>query len=217
MSLTAVNISQCYGQETILHEVSLGVTLGQSLAITGPSGSGKSTLLSILGLLLPPTSGEVLFDGTATSTLSDDERSRLRNRTFGFIFQHPQLLGALSVLDNVLVPARFARQSGLEDEAKRLLTELGLAHRLAHLPHQLSIGQKRRVALARALLLEPRVVFADEPTNDLDTKHAGDVGRMLFELPKRGAALVIVTHDSGLWQHADHRVQLADGKCCALP
>jgi putative ABC transport system ATP-binding protein len=163
----------------------------------------------LLGLLLEPTSGEIRFEGTNTKALSDEQRSRLRNRSFGFIFQNPQLIGSLSVLHNVLVPARLARKRGMEDEAIRLLTKLGLAHRLEHLPHQLSIGQKRRVAVARALLLQPAVVFADEPTNDLDAERAGELSELLLTLPKQGHALVLVTHDCALAGRADHSIELA--------
>ena len=212
MLLQAVNVSRSFGRDEILRDICLDLGPGESLAITGPSGSGKSTLLSLLGLLLEPTSGEVLFEGKTTRTLSDDQRSRLRNRSFGFIFQNPQLIGSLSVLHNVLVPARLARKRGLEDEARRLLTTLGLSHRLEHLPHQLSIGQKRRVAVARALLLEPVVVFADEPTNDLDAERAGQLGELLYQLPGQGRALVLVTHDRGLVGRADHTVDLSGAR-----
>ena len=209
MLLQAVNVSRSFGSEEILRDLSFDVPLGESLAITGPSGSGKSTLMSLLGLLLEPTSGEIRFEGTNTKALSDEQRSRLRNRSFGFIFQNPQLIGSLSVLHNVLVPARLARKRGMEDEAIRLLTKLGLAHRLEHLPHQLSIGQKRRVAVARALLLQPAVVFADEPTNDLDAERAGELSELLLTLPKQGHALVLVTHDCALAGRADHSIELA--------
>jgi putative ABC transport system ATP-binding protein len=209
MLLQAVNMSRSFGRDEILCDICLDLAPGESLAITGPSGSGKSTLLSLLGLLLEPTSGEVLFEGKATRTLSDDQRSRLRNRSFGFIFQNPQLIGSLSVLHNVLVPARLARKRGLEGEALRLLTTLGLSHRLEHLPHQLSIGQKRRVAVARALLLEPAVVFADEPTNDLDAERASQLGELLYQLPGQGRVLVLVTHDRSLVGRADHRLDLS--------
>jgi putative ABC transport system ATP-binding protein len=212
MVLQAVNVSRSFGREQILRNICLELAPGESLAITGPSGSGKSTLLSLLGLLLEPTCGEVLFEGKTTRALSDDQRSRLRNRSFGFIFQNPQLIGSLSVLHNVLVPARLARKRGLEDEARRLLTTLGLSHRLEHLPHQLSIGQKRRVAVARALLLEPVVVFADEPTNDLDAERAGQLGELLYQLPSQGRALVLVTHDRGLVGRADHTVDLSGAR-----
>ncbi|MGD0154114.1 MAG: ABC transporter ATP-binding protein [Thermacetogeniaceae bacterium] len=217
MLLEAVNISKKYDNEVVLKEVSLGIEQGSSLVITGPSGSGKSTLLSILGLLLQPTEGEVLYNGRKVSDLSDDERSRLRNRSFGFIFQSPQLIGSLSVLDNVLVPARLARKRSLEAKAETILKDLGLKNRLDYLPYQLSIGQKRRVAVARALLLDPIVIFADEPTNDLDPERAAWIGEFLFELPRKERALVLVTHDTRLASKADRAVQIIDNRVRDLP
>lgn len=212
MLLEARNILKRYGDDTILQEVSLGIAENQSLVITGPSGSGKSTILSILGLLLQPTAGEIFFEEKLASSLSDDERSRLRNRSFGFIFQNPQLIGSLSVLDNVLVPARLARKHSLEDKAAGILQDLGLENRLDYYPHQLSIGQKRRAAIARALLLDPAIVFADEPTNDLDPERAERIGDFLLNLPARGRALVMVTHDIRLAGRADRVVQIQDSR-----
>ena len=209
--LEAVRVSKKYGREAILDGVSFAVQEGESLAITGLSGSGKSTLLSILGSLLRPTVGEVVFQGQNLSSLSDNEKSRLRNDCFGFIFQHPQLIGSLSVLDNVLVPARLARKNNFEKRAKEVLHEMGLQDRLTYLPHQLSIGQKRRAAIARAILLDPPVVFADEPTNDLDPGLAGWVGDFLFGLPGKGKTLVIVTHDVNLAKKALKTARITDG------
>ncbi len=211
MVLEAFGIQKAFAGDAILKEVSFGIAAGHSLAITGPSGSGKSTLLSMLGLLLQPTAGEIRFKGRNVSDLTDDARSRLRNQSYGFIFQNPQLIGSLSVLDNVLVPARLARRSGCEPEARRALESLGLGHRLKHLPHQLSIGQKRRVAIARALLLKPEVVFADEPTNDLDPELAARLGDYLLGLTKQGSTLVLVTHDAAFATRADRCFQVADG------
>jgi putative ABC transport system ATP-binding protein len=212
MLIEAIGVTKRFENDTILDGVSLGIAAGESLAITGPSGSGKSTLMSMLGLLLRPTVGEVRFEGRRASGLSDDERSRLRNRSCGFVFQNPMLIGSLSVLDNVLVPARLARKPGLETAAEKTLESLGLKHRLRHLPHQLSIGQKRRVAIARALLLEPAVVFADEPTNDLDQELTARIGEYLLELPGKGCALVLVTHDAGLAGKAQRAVRIVEGQ-----
>jgi putative ABC transport system ATP-binding protein len=212
MLIEAIGVTKKFGNDIILREVSLGVAPGESLAITGPSGSGKSTLMSMLGLLLQPTEGVVRFDGRKAYELSDDVRSTLRNRSFGFVFQNPQLIGSLSVLDNVLVPARLARLRNLETAAVKALQTLGLHHRLKHLPHQLSIGQKRRVAIARALLLEPKVVFADEPTNDLDQEWVEQIGDFLLGLPGKGCALVLVTHDAGLAGKADRVLRIVDGR-----
>ena len=217
MLLEAIGISKTYDNETVLRDVSLGVELGESLVVTGPSGSGKSTLLSLLGLLLQPTGGEVLFQGQKISELSDDARSHIRNRSFGFIFQNPQLIGSLSVLDNVLVPALLARKRGLEPKAEKLLKELGLKNRLSYLPYQLSIGQKRRVAVARALLLDPVLVFADEPTNDLDPERAAWIGEYLLDVPKTGRTLILATHDVRLAGQAARAVQIVEGGLRDLP
>lgn len=217
MLLEAVHVSKTYGREVVLKDVSVGVRRGESLAVTGLSGSGKSTLLAVLGLLLEPAEGEVLFQRQKVAGLSDHEKSRLRNCHFGFIFQNPQLIGSLSVLDNVLVPARLARKGNLQKKAEKLLKELGLGNRLRHLPHQLSIGQKRRAAVARALLLDPVLVLADEPTNDLDPGSAAVVGNFLFELPRNNKALVLVTHDAPLAGQADRAVQISAGRILDLP
>jgi putative ABC transport system ATP-binding protein len=217
MLLEAIGISKTYDNETVLRDVSLGVELGESLVVTGPSGSGKSTLLSLLGLLLQPTGGEVLFQGQKISELSDDARSHIRNRSFGFVFQNPQLIGSLSVLDNVLVPALLARKRGLEPKAEKLLKELGLKNRLSYLPYQLSIGQKRRVAVARALLLDPVLVFADEPTNDLDPERAAWIGEYLLDVPKTGRTLILATHDVRLAGQAARAVQIVEGGLRDLP
>ena len=212
MLLESVNVSKSYGSEAILEEICIRIEQGESLAITGVSGCGKSTLLSILGLLLDPTEGELLFLEKKTSELSEDEKAKVRNYHFGFIFQNPQLIGSLSVLDNVLAPAFLSGKNHMENRAAALLESLGLKNRLKHFPFQLSIGQKRRVAIARALLLDPAVIFADEPTNDLDSERAARVADLLFELPLKGKALVLVTHDPGLIKNASRKVQIHKGK-----
>lgn len=210
MLLHGEGLSKYYGDKGILDQVSLTLEENSSLALTGPSGSGKTTLLSILGLLLEPTSGTVFFHDKNITALSDHEKSSLRNESFGFIFQGTQLIGSLTVLDNVLVPGYLARRRGLETKAKKLLQELGMSHRLAYYPHQLSIGQKRRVSIARALLLDPVIVFADEPTNDLDPELSSWVGDYLLDLPSRGCSLVLVTHDHQLARRADKQLVVSD-------
>ncbi len=217
MLLKAVAVSKVYNREVIFSDVSLGIDIGESLAITGTSGSGKTTLLSILGLLMEPTKGDVFFQERSVFGLTDDEKSHLRNNYYGFIFQDPQLIGSLTVLDNVMVPARLARRSNLQEKAEKLLNELGLQHRLHHLPYQLSIGQRRRVAIARALLLDPLLVLADEPTNDLDQDWTAWIGNYLFKLPHRGKALILVTHDPDLAHRADRVVQISEGRIRDLP
>ena len=161
-----------------------------------------------MGLLLEPDSGSVCLDGTDLLALDDRGRSKIRNSNFGFIFQHTQLIGSVTVFDNVLIPALIAGKRGMEDEARKLLDDLGLSHRIGHYPHQLSIGQKRRVTLARALLLEHDIIFADEPTNDLDAENVDLVGDRLFSLADQGRALVVVTHDSELAKRADRIISI---------
>lgn len=212
MLLESVNISKRYDGHAVLENVCIRIEQGESVAVTGVSGCGKSTLLSILGLLLDPTEGELLFLDKKTSGLPEDEKARIRNSRFGFVFQNPQLIGSLSVLDNVLAPAFLARKNNLQTRAEAILESLGLKNRLKHLPFQLSVGQKRRVAIARALLLDPVIIFADEPTNDLDSERAARIGELLFELPLKGKALVLVTHDSALIKKASRTVRIQDGR-----
>lgn len=208
MILKGEALCKSYGEEIILDSTDLEIRSGESVAITGESGSGKSTLISVMGLLLEPESGSVCLDGTDLLALDDRGRSKIRNSNFGFIFQHTQLIGSVTVFDNVLIPALIAGKRGMEDEARKLLDDLGLSHRIGHYPHQLSIGQKRRVTLARALLLEPDIIFADEPTNDLDAENVDLVGDRLFSLADQGRALVVVTHDSELAKRADRIISI---------
>ncbi len=209
--LEAREVSMSFDGSTILDGISLEIEEGVSVAITGPSGVGKSTLLSILGLMLEPSSGEVLYRGKAVSRESDKERSQIRNAEFGFVFQSTQLIGSLNSLENVLVPALLGGRGGKEGRARELLEEMGLAERLYHYPHQLSVGQQRRVSIARALLLEPRVVFADEPTNDLDPNNAESVGDILYGFVSRGGSLVVATHDMSLASRSDRVYRMVSG------
>ena len=208
MILKGEALCKSYGEEIILDGTDLEIRSGESVAITGESGSGKSTLISVMGLLLEPDSGRLCLDGTDLLALDDRGRSKIRNSNFGFIFQHTQLIGSVTVLDNVLIPALIAGKRGMEDEARKLLGDLGLSHRTGHYPHQLSIGQKRRVTLARALLMEPDIIFADEPTNDLDAQNVELVGDRLFSLTDQGRALVVVTHDRELAKRADRIIRI---------
>lgn len=211
--ISAERVGRAYGVETILEDVSLKIRSGELMTVVGPSGSGKTTLLALLALLLEPTSGRILVDGRDAGSLSDAERSRLRNDFYGFVFQTAQLVGSLSVLDNVLLPATLkgiAKQK--RDQARVLLDRLGLASRARFLPHQLSLGQKRRVALARALVLQPPVILADEPTNDLDPKRARQIADFLLDLPREGYAVVLVTHDEALSERAGNRHQIDAGR-----
>ena len=203
-----------YGGETVLAGCDLAVRSGELVAVVGASGEGKSTLLSALGLLLAPSAGQVLVDGQAVFGLSDAEMSALRARAFGFVFQHTQLVGSLRAIDNVLVPACFGNANTGEASARaaELVERLGLLNRASHFPHQLSVGQKRRVALARALVLAPQTVVADEPTNDLDEAAADAVAEALLDYAWEGHAVVMATHDLALARRATRVVRLADGK-----
>lgn len=206
-------VSKNYGTDPILTDVSFSLERGEALAITGPSGSGKTTLLSIAGLLQQATGGQVLVDGAEVTGLDQLRLARIRGQYFGFVFQRARLINSLTALENVLVPAWFTR-SGRETEkkARDLLAHFGLDHRLNHRPQELSLGQLRRVALARALLLDPAIILADEPTNDLDPRLAKDVADTLLHTRSSGTAVIIVTHDPALAARADRRLRLTDGR-----
>jgi ABC-type lipoprotein export system ATPase subunit len=208
--ICGVDVTKVYGEETILRPSSFAVRAGGSTSIMAPSGTGKSTLLAILGLLMKPTDGTIFVQGRNVATLSDEESAGLRNIFFGTIFQASHLIGSLTVLDNVLVPARLAgRANTARAVAEEWLERLGLSDRRRHLPHMLSVGQKRRVAIARALVLRPSVVLADEPTNDLDETRAGEIADFLFRLPQEGFTLVIATHDRFLASRAENQWAIA--------
>jgi putative ABC transport system ATP-binding protein len=206
-------VHRSFGAETILRDVWLEVRRGSSISIMGPSGSGKTTLLGLLSLLLDPTQGEIFVQGENAGMLDDSRRSRLRHEFFGCVFQSAHLIGSLSVLDNVLVPALLSGQArSKRKEAKELLDRLGLSERAKHLPHMLSVGQKRRVSLVRALLMKPAIILADEPTNDLDPARANQVADFLLGLPSTGQALVLVTHDAALSDRAKNCFSLEQGQ-----
>ncbi|MBM7865591.1 ATP-binding cassette domain-containing protein [Heliobacterium gestii] len=213
MILEASNVTKRYGAQTILQSLSLQLDRGQSLALLGPSGSGKTTLLSLLGLLMAPSSGEIRLLGQLTGNLKDSDLSLLRNRHIGIVFQSAQLIGPLTVWENVLLPAHLAGKSEEKrSRAGELLESLRLSGRINHRPHQLSYGQKRRVALARALLMEPSLLLADEPTNDLDPLTAKKVTELLLDWTQRGGALVVATHDRELARSADRRFVIEEGR-----
>jgi lipoprotein-releasing system ATP-binding protein len=202
------------GPLPILIDVSLSKGPGESLCIMGPSGSGKSTLLHVLGTLEPPTSGRITIDGLAPHALPEPELAAFRNRVIGFVFQDHFLLPQCSVLENVLVPALVAREGGdHEARARELLSRVGLGDRLDHRPAELSGGERQRAALARALVLSPRLVLCDEPTGNLDASSAGDVADLLLELHARErAVLVVVTHSEALAARFSDRRRLAAGR-----
>ncbi len=188
-------------------EVSLEVRENEFLGILGPSGSGKSSLLYLMSGLKTPSSGQITFDGKPLSGMDDASRANLRLKEFGFVFQQPYLLGYLSAIENVLVAQP---SGGTIESATDLLMSLGLANKLHRLPHELSGGERQRVCVARALMGNPRVIFADEPTASLDHKNGVAVVNLLNDLRGKGA-LVMVTHDPTMLERADRIVRLVDG------
>lgn len=188
-------------------EVSLEVRENEFLGILGPSGSGKSSLLYLMSGLKTPSSGQITFDGKPLSGMDDASRANLRLKEFGFVFQQPYLLGYLSAIENVLVAQP---SGGTIESATDLLTNLGLVNKLHRLPHELSGGERQRVCVARALMGNPRIIFADEPTASLDHKNGVAVVNLLNDLRGKGA-LVMVTHDPTMLERADRIVRLVDG------
>lgn len=187
---------------------------GEYVAIGGPSGCGKSTLLSILGLLDSPTSGEYLLSGRTVANLSLSERARIRNREIGFIFQNFNLIGDLSVYENVELPLTYRGTGGAERKQKVqwALERVGMAHRMKHFPSQLSGGQQQRVAVARALVGDPTILLADEPTGNLDSQNGEAVMDLLKELHAGGATICMVTHDPRYTEYAERTIHLFDGQ-----
>ena len=214
--LSAAGLGKSYpspqGDVAVLSDVSLSFAAGDAAAIMGPSGSGKSTLLYILGALEPPTTGTVVLDGTNPFGLSAAELAAFRNRQIGFVFQDHCLLPQCSVIENVLVPTLVGPYDPESDgHARLLIDQVGLSHRVTHLPGQLSGGEKQRVALARALVRRPRLLLCDEPTGNLDRTSADAVASLLFELQqKQQAILIVVTHSAELAARFPIRFDLVD-------
>jgi putative ABC transport system ATP-binding protein len=204
------------GTLTILTHVSFEVKAGDSVAILGASGSGKSTLLGLLAGLDVPTQGKVYLNGEDLFALDEDARAALRGRMAGFVFQSFQLLPALTALENVMLPLELARAQDARTRATEILVRVGLGERLKHYPKQLSGGEQQRVAIARAFVTEPRILFADEPTGNLDSATGANVIQLLFALNReQGTALVLVTHDPDLATRCDRRLTLAGGALTA--
>ncbi len=196
-----------------LKAVDLVVNEGDFLVVAGPSGSGKSTLMNIIGLLDRPDEGSYFLNGKDVSDLSDDERSRVRNRTIGFIFQNFNLLPRATALRNVMLPLSYRQLKESERfvRAEGALDKVGLADRTNHLPTQLSGGEQQRVAVARALASSPSVVLADEPTGNLDTKPGQEIVELLVRLSEQGQTVILVTHDPRLLEYADRIIRMLDG------
>lgn len=201
------------GELVILQDLDIDVAAGEAVALVGPSGSGKSTVLGILAGLDLPTAGEVTLLGQALSTLDEDERARLRAGDVGFVFQNFQLLPGLSALENVMLPLELTGTDDAAPRARQMLDEVGLEHRAGHQPLQLSGGEQQRVALARAFVSQPSILFADEPTGNLDTDTGNRVIDLMFSLrASRGSALVLVTHDERLAARCDRVLLMQDGR-----
>ncbi len=197
----------------ILNGLDLTITAGESVAIVGASGSGKTTLLSLLAGLDSPTSGEIMLAGQRLSSLDEDGRARLRAGRVGFVFQSFQLLAGLTALENVMLPAELAGRADAEKLARDTLSQVGLAARTGHYPYQLSGGEQQRVAIARAFAAGPEILFADEPTGNLDAATGARIIDLLFALNRdRGATLVLVTHDQQLAERCDRVLRLNAGR-----
>ena len=197
-----------------LAEVHLDVLKGEYVAISGPSGCGKTTLLSILGLLDTPSDGQYILDGRPVANLSAADRARVRNRQIGFIFQAFNLIGDLTVYENVELPLTYRGMSAgdRKQRVQQALEKVGMSHRMKHYPAQLSGGQQQRVAVARAVAGDPAILLADEPTGNLDSSNGESVMELLRELHKGGATICMVTHDPRYARHADRNIELFDGR-----
>ena len=216
MLIKAKGLSKIYGsgenQVVALDKADLTIAPGDFISIIGPSGSGKSTLLHLLSGLDHPTSGSLTYDGQEIYTLSDKELSAFRRRQMGFIFQQFNLLPVLTARENILMPLLLDKKQPDEGYLDQLAELLGLRDRLDHLPHELSGGQQQRVAIARALIARPEVIFADEPTGNLDSKSGGEVMELLKGIRERmGKTLVIITHDNRIAAAADRQLTIMDG------
>lgn len=211
------DVSKKYGtgeaETTVLKDIHLLVKKGEFLGITGRSGSGKSTLMHIIGLLDTPTSGSYILNGTDVSKLNEDEQAFQRNKEIGFVFQQFNLLPKLSALENVILPAIYAGTDKKErtDKAIMLLTMLGLEMHLHKRPNQMSGGQQQRVCISRALMNDPELILADEPTGNLDTKSGDDVMKALKQLNDEGKTVILITHEADIARQAKKLIELEDG------
>jgi lipoprotein-releasing system ATP-binding protein len=217
--LSARNISKAYpqgaGELEILREISLDIRMGEALCIVGASGAGKSTLMHIMGTLDRPTSGELSFQGTSLLEMGDEELAQFRNRRMGFVFQFHHLLSEFNTVENVMIPLRILGVDPKQalEEATELLEKLGLQERLTHFPNQLSGGELQRAAIARSLICKPQILFADEPTGNLDSHNSGIIQDLFFKLKQDfGLTLVVVTHDPNFSRKFQKVHRISDGR-----
>lgn len=213
--IQGIGIEKTYDKLQVLKGVNVEIASGEVVSIVGASGAGKSTLLHLLGTLDRPDRGKILIDGTDASSLSATKLAQFRNANIGFIFQFHNLLPEFTALENVCIPAFIAKtdKAAAEARAMELLTFLGLADRAQHKPSQLSGGEQQRVAVARALINKPKVIFADEPSGNLDSKNARELHELFFSLRQQfGQTFVIVTHNEDLARMADRTLTMVDGK-----
>lgn len=214
MMIKLEGIMKSFGSLQVLKGIDLEINKGEVVSIVGPSGAGKTTLLQIMGTLDEPDAGVVQIDGTVVSRMKEKELSAFRNKNIGFVFQFHQLLPEFTALENVMIPALIAGVSSKEahERAMKILDFMGLVDRASHKPNELSGGEKQRVAVARALINDPAVILADEPSGSLDTHNKEDLHQLFFDLRDRlGQTFVIVTHDEGLAKITDRTVHIVDG------